>query len=126
MTAEELLEADSDSVVIVLDRGIAVDGRACWVYIAVRPSKYDAFMHAVKMRVHKNYEDYGTVLRYGYGGEVPASVKEEMKHCYGCDDNYMDNLLKDVKSARVAFLQEKEDRKIKEFLAMMKQKVDDG
>src|ERR1700722_20616953 len=112
MTAEELAAADAETAIVVLDRGVHSDGRHCWAYVAVRPSRYEAFLDVIKSGQPKIYKDYGVVLHYGDGEDVPAGVKEEMKDKYGFDDNFMANLEQEVRIAQGEFLEHKENKRI--------------
>ncbi len=121
-SAEELAALDADSFVIVLDRGTDMEGRPYWAYIAVKPSKFEEFMRLTETGENKIFADYGTILKYGYDKEVPAHIKEEMKREHNCDENYMENLKKEVHAAQMVFLEEQENNRISGIVAMLKKK----
>lgn len=66
------------------------------------------------------YTDYGTILRFGYDKDIPASVKEEMKQQYGCDDDCLEKLKKDVKEVQKVFLEGQENQRIANIISSMK------
>jgi len=121
-TAAEVAAADSDSAIIVLNRGKLDDGAPYWAYIAVKPSRYREFIKATEERRRVLLEEYGAFLHYGYGEDVPESVREEMKSSYGFDENYVDNLTKKVKDARAAFFKQQENQRIDDIVTMLKKK----
>lgn len=124
MTAEELAAADVETAIVVLDRGIRSKngGQACWAYIAVCPSKYEAFLDVIKSGQPKIYRDYGVVLRYGTGETVPAEIREEMKREYGFDDNFIAKLEQEVRAEQAQFIKLKENRRIDAIVALLKKK----
>jgi hypothetical protein len=123
MTTEELKEADADTSLITFNRGIvATDGRPYWLYIAVKPSKSREFMEATRAGKTIKFRDFGEILEYGFEKEVPASMKQKMKEKYGCDDNYMEKLNKDVFEAQVLFFRQQEAARIADIVEMLKKK----
>lgn len=123
LTAQELAEADKDSSVIVEDKGTMANGEPYWVYIAVKPSKYAEFMQLTSQRKPLNMYEYGKLLAYGFESEVPAAVKAEMKVRYGCDDNFMTTLAKEVREAQTEFIKQQETQRISDIVAMLKKKA---
>ncbi len=122
LTAAELVAEDAYSAITVLDRGVTADGTPYWLYIDVKPSKFQDFVRAVRSGTPKVFEDYGTILKFGYDKEVPESVKEEMKQQYGFDENCIENLKKDIRAEQKKFLEKKEDNRIGDIVAMLKKK----
>lgn len=124
-SAQELsaLEDASDAV-IVLSQGIASDGRPYWAYIAVRPSRYADYMRAAKAHETVIFSDYGAILQYGFAKEVPLSIKAQIKRRYGFDENFKENLVKDINQAREAFLKQR-DGKINEIVDKLRHKNTD-
>jgi hypothetical protein len=125
LTAEELAAADGDSAVIVLSSGMLENGTPYWVYIAVKPSRYEEFLKVTAARQPLCIDDYGVVLKYGLDKEVPAAIKEEMKREHGCDDNYLATLTQDIKKAQSEFLKEQEEQKLGDIVAMLKKEKPD-
>ena len=122
LTAAELQKSEADSNIIVLDRGKLEDGRPFWVYIRVKPSKYKDFAKASREGRPKRLTDYGTILKYGFDKEVPASVKLAMKQKYGCDDNHMSTLMNELKVTQDLYISQKEAQRIAEIVEMLKKK----
>jgi hypothetical protein len=120
-TAEEIAAGDAaGDYVVVRDQGVMKSGKHYWVYLQVKPSKYKAFMQAVKAKKPIKHKEYGTILKLGFGKEIPDDVKEEMAKKYNCDDDYMKNQKEKLKVARTAFDKKQEDKKLGDIVAMMK------
>lgn len=114
------IEDEADAV-IVLDQGTASDGRRYWAYMAIRPSRYADYMRAAKAHETIIFSDYGTILQYGFDKEAPSPVKALMKRRYGFDENFRENLVRDINQAREAFLKQR-DGKINDIVSRLKQK----
>jgi hypothetical protein len=122
---QELASIEDDSnAVIVLSQRTARDGRPYWAYIAVRPSRYADYMRAAKAHETVIFSDYGTVLQYGFDKEVPVAIKTMIKRRYGFDENFKDNLVRDINQAREAFLKQR-DSKINDIVGKLKNKNTD-
>lgn len=87
-------------------RGSIAEGISYWVYVAIKPSNYKAFLQATADQQLVHYNNYGTILKYGFEEEVPSAIKEEMKLKYSFDENYVQWLAQDVQKAQGAFLAE--------------------
>jgi len=121
-TAAELAQADADSYAIVLNRDVLPDGTSFWVYAAIKPSKYQQYLWECAMQHPIILNDYGNILKCGFGEDVPADVKVEMKTQYGIDENFMAKLKADVLKAHEMFLRSKEEQRIGDIVAMLKKK----
>jgi len=84
--------ADLMCTVMVLCQGENEQGHAFWAYILIKPSMARAFREACGKEAF-NLEDYGTVIEYGEGDEVPLHVQNRMERFYGADHHYEDTLL---------------------------------
>ena len=89
-SAEEMALADDNFEIIALSTGKMEDGTAYWAYIAVDPSKYQAFATATPPI---DLEDYGTILKAGEGNEPPDDVKQEMELQIGADHDINDQII---------------------------------
>ena len=119
-TLQEIEEMETDAdFVIVLAQGISSDDKPYWAYIAIRPSRYADYMRAAKAHALIVFADYGTILQYGFDKEVPGYVKDKMKRRYGFDENYRENLIRDINQARETFLK-KRNSGINDIVDMMK------
>lgn len=119
-TAEDLLAADEAAEILALTTGATDEGKPYWMYAAILPSKYQAFMEATKARQRIEISDYGRPLRYGFDAAVPPDVQEEMKREYGFDKDYVPTLIKKATAEREAFLKAKENARINGIVAMLK------
>lgn len=122
MTAEELSEADNGQPIIILNTGTLDDGTPYWAYVAIKPSRYREFMDASEKGKTLSLGNYGEIIQCGMEEKVPDNVKEEMKHLYGCDDNCMDKLTEDIRRARTEFLNQQQNKRIADVLAILKRK----
>lgn len=117
LTNEKIATLDEEGAsIIVLSQGRCDDGRAYWLYIAVKAGRYDEFMRLARAHQRTVFADYGTILRYGYAEQVPETVKQEMKEGYGWDDNYVISVRQDIEYARVAFLKEESTKDTTRFI----------
>lgn len=89
-TAEEMAIADEHFEIIALSTGKMSDNTPYWAYVAVDPSKYEAFATATPPF---DLEDYGTILRAGEGNEPPEDVKSIMEIQMGVDHNINDQII---------------------------------
>ena len=119
-TEDQLKEADSLVELITLTFATADDGRPFWVYAAIRPSRYQAFMADTTAKNHINVDDYGWAIAFGYGTEVPAETKQQMVEIYGFDENYPATLLKKAKEENAGRAKKKEDDRLAGIVAMLK------
>lgn len=78
--------ADLLCTLIVLCRGKSLGGREFWAYMCIKPSMAKAFRDACQGIF--NLEDYGTIIEYGEGKDVPGAVRERMQRYYGIDHDY--------------------------------------
>jgi hypothetical protein len=115
LTGEELAVLDKDSAIIVCNRGKLTDGTPYWVYLAVKPSRYEELLRMTAEGRYIVFEEYGRILNYGTGSEIPEDIKEEMRWEYGWDDHYMVHLMMDMEKARSTFLKEQKVQKNKKI-----------
>lgn len=75
------------SRVIVLIYGMLENGNPCWMYAAVKPSKYEGFMNdhkAGKVDVH-NFSPYGEIIVSGEGKSPPDEITLKVAEMYQTD-----------------------------------------
>ena len=89
--------ADLMCMVIVFCSGKNERGQTFWAYMGIKPSMAKAFREACESFAF-NLEDYGTVIEYGEGEEVPAHVQQRMERYYGVDHAYETELLQTLES----------------------------
>ena len=77
--------------IMLLCQGTEETGQDFWAYVAVRPSMAKAFADA-RAKGAFELEDYGTIIEYGHGKDVPADVQARMALDYGVNNNYEDLL----------------------------------
>jgi hypothetical protein len=89
--------ADLMCTVMVLCQGENEQGHQFWAYIGIKPSMAKAFREACGTPSF-NLEDYGTVIEYGEGDEVPVHVQKRMERYYGADHRYEETLLQTLET----------------------------
>lgn len=115
--------SDDGSYVVLFDSGTTTDGKDFWLYIAVKSRKYKEFLHLATRRAIISYKDYGDILHYGFGQEVPEEIKQEMKKKYGSDERYEKWLKHDIEKSRQLFLKEKtgqKDKRVSDIIAKLR------
>jgi hypothetical protein len=83
--------ADLLSRTIVLVYGILENGGPCWIYAAVKPSKYEDFQKAHKdgtLDLH-HFEPYGEIIVSGEGKSPPDEVTLKVAEMYQTDQTKM-------------------------------------
>ena len=118
----KIRNADEDAGIICFTSGLMEDGRPYWVYLAVKPNKYQEFKKLTDEGKGMTFSDYGTVVAGGFGKEVPASVKQEMKEKYGFEDLSQRDLTKQFYEAQAFFVQQQESEHIADIVEMLKKK----
>lgn len=73
--------ADEEAAIINLIRG-TVDDEEFWAYLAVPPSKYEAFKEAEATGAYE-VNDFGEILKWGKGFEPNAEDIQYMVDNYG-------------------------------------------
>jgi hypothetical protein len=79
--------ADLMCNVMVFCQGQNEHGHDFWAYVCIKPSMAKAFREACESGTF-NLENYGTVVEYGEGEEVPEHVRNRMEQFYGANHNY--------------------------------------
>tara|TARA_R110002124_G_scaffold287216_1_gene471451 strand:+ start:146106 stop:146438 length:333 start_codon:yes stop_codon:yes gene_type:complete len=92
----EMDEMDESLDIMTLVSG-QVDGEDFWAYLAVRPSKYTAFLEVQKAGEPYTLTEYGNVVKYGLGTtEPPQTAVQEMIDSYGIDPQFQEKLKTDL------------------------------
>lgn len=89
--------ADLLCTIIILCRGKQASGRPYWAYMCIKPSMARAFKEA---REKGSFElgQFGSVIEWGEGNDVPADVQERMARDYGVSHDYEDQLARAIES----------------------------
>lgn len=87
MTETTDQDKDLHTRTIVLIYGLLNDGGSFWLYAAVKPSKYQAFMAAQKDGTLNLYEfmPYGEIIISGKGKSPPDEVTLKVAEMYQTD-----------------------------------------
>ncbi|MCI5050045.1 MAG: hypothetical protein MRY32_06905 [Rickettsiales bacterium] len=72
------LPLDQQFYMVVLCQGKMASGEDYWAYLKIHPSKAKAFKKAQKKGAFQ-LEEYGEVIEWGKGADVPDSVKARME-----------------------------------------------
>lgn len=81
--------------IILLCHAEHPDGRPFWAYLCIRPSMAKAFVEARDSGAF-DLEDFGTIIEWGDGEEVPADMQARMARDYGVRNDYEAQLAKAV------------------------------
>lgn len=87
MTDAKTIAADLLNRTIVLIYGVLESGRPCWIYAAVKPSKYQSFLAEYKegkLNVYK-FAPYGEIIVSGEGKTPPDEVTLKVAEMYQSD-----------------------------------------
>ena len=93
---------DSSVSIIALVQGKTRQGRDFWAYVAIPPSKFQAFK-AAEAAGNYRLDDWGRILQHGFARQPPHWVREEMKTAYGARDSFeadIDTLAKQERGPR--------------------------
>ena len=93
--------ADLLCTILVCCKGQKPDGSHFWAYMCIKPSMALSFKEA---RDKGNFvlEDYGTIIEWGDGQEVPEDVKIRMIAEYGANSGYESQILKAIEEQKQA------------------------
>ncbi len=89
--------------IIVLCHAQHQDGKPFWAYLCIRPSMAKAFADARDSGT-MDLADYGTIIEFGDGEEVPNDVQARMRRDYGVRNDYEDQLASAVESLKAKYL----------------------
>lgn len=86
-TPNSKLDADQLSRVIMLIYGKMDHGGPFWCYVAIKPSKFDAFKKAEKEGKIDlyNFEEFGEIIVSAEGKTPPSEVTLKVAELYGAD-----------------------------------------
>jgi hypothetical protein len=69
-----------------------IENRQFWAYVSMYPSKLLEYTNKVQQHEHVIIEDYGMILRKGWGAVPPAEVQKEMEEKYGADHRFEEHM----------------------------------
>ena len=84
--------ADLLCTMVVVCRGVRENGNPFWAYVCMKPSMAESFRAARESGIF-NLEDYGTIVQWGEGEEIPADIEAKMAREYGTDPDYESKLI---------------------------------
>lgn len=94
--------ADLLCTLIVLCRGKNSQGKDFWAYMCIKPSMAKSFREACQGSF--NLEDFGTIIEYGEGENVPEQVRERIELYYGANHHYETMLAASVEKLQNQYL----------------------
>ena len=86
----DLEGTDALADIILLCRGKRENGNPFWAYLSLKPSKAKGFKEA-QQRGNFYLEDYGTIIMWGEGSDVPENIKKDMAEKYKTGNNNSDD-----------------------------------
>ncbi len=90
---EEFELADAMATINMIIYGENPDGDDIWAYLAIPPSKLHQFEQAAASNSELRVEDYGEILKQGYGKEPDDSIKKYMEDVYGVNHNFEEQVM---------------------------------
>ncbi len=72
------LDPETHMRITVLTQGKLADGRDYWAYVEMSPAKFTSFQKA-KTQGGFTMQDFGEVVEWGEGAEVPEEVRARME-----------------------------------------------
>jgi len=117
---EAAASADAATDIVALVTGTAADGSAYFVYLAVPPSKYRAFVDATRRGEPMDLSGYGRVLCDGHAPSPSDDVRRMMRDQYGFDEEFEQRLIAEVLKEQAGFLKEQEEKRLGDIVAMLK------
>lgn len=85
---EAMAAVDGASFVIVLASGTRQVGGDYHAYVALKPSRVEAYLQAHVNKTPIMLEDFGQILHWGEGLTPSAAVKAEMQKLYNIQDDW--------------------------------------
>lgn len=121
-TEEELTLADGEVEIICFSEGIKEDQQPYWAYVAIRPSEYARFREAIKARQPIILSELGRIVYSGLGTQVPAEIRTRMQELYNYSDTYLQDLTRQLKQDHTTFMQQKEEARLMDIVALLRTK----
>ena len=87
--------ADLMCTIILLCHARHEDGSPFWAYLCIKPSMAKAFQEARDSGT-MDIEEFGTVLEWGEGEEVPPETRAHMERDYAVKHDYEKQLLQAI------------------------------
>lgn len=97
-TKEQWQEADESVGIVHLISGTTAAGEDFYAYVSVKPSRYEEFVLIATALEQMNLEEFGQVLKKGFGKKPPPNVRKFMEETYNVDHDFMSKLLSDIRS----------------------------
>ena len=76
-------------------------GEPFWSYLCLKPSMAEAFK-AARETGKMDLQEYGTIIEWGRGNEVPGDVRTRMERDFGVNHGYEQDLIKAIEANRSA------------------------
>jgi hypothetical protein len=96
MTEQKPIIEDKTRTIVLL-YAMFENGNPCWVFVAVKPSKYQPFLNAQKEGKIDLYafEDYGEIIVSGEGKSPPDEIILKVAEMYQTDPTTLFNSIKE-------------------------------
>lgn len=96
----QLPPPDQQSIITVLCQGARAGGEPFWAYVEMKPTRVKAFLDAQQNGQSFDLEDFGTIVKWGIGADVPDDIKEHMEREHGVNHNFQEDMLRKLKEIR--------------------------
>lgn len=93
LSPAELTDADEQIGIVHLVCGKTGAGEDFYAYISVKPSRYEEFMLIMSAGHEMNLEEFGDILKKGFGADPSPQVMKMMEDKYGIDHQMIQKLI---------------------------------
>ncbi len=87
--------ADLLCTMVVLCRGVQGNGVPLWAYLSMKPSMAEPLRDAYA-RGGFDLEDFGTIMEWGEGEQVPEEVSQRMNKQHNLDPDYQSKIIQSL------------------------------
>ena len=93
-TTKQMEDADEKIGIVQIISGKTGKGEDFYAYLSIKPSRFEEFCLLAQAGDAMDIEEYGEILKKGFGKEPSPQVMREMEEKYGVDHNFIENLQK--------------------------------
>jgi hypothetical protein len=92
MTTVQAPENDDKIGIVHLISGTTAQNELFYAYLCVKPSRYEDFFLVARGGEAMDLEEYGLLMKRGFGATPPDSVQKEMEDIYGVDHKLIEKI----------------------------------
>ena len=91
-------KADERLSIYELASSKTADGRDFYAYLAIIPSKYDAYKTAASSGESVKFTEYGDVILTGWGKQPTSEIESEMEDLFHMNHNFESEIMEYAKN----------------------------